>query len=154
MNSWNFLDANVWLALIWDRHEHAEKARAWFEKTSAERFLFCRFTQLTVLRLLTTAAVMGADVCTMAAAWDIWDQITADERIAILAEPEDIEPRFREQSQMGSASPKVWADGYLLAFAQAAGLKLVTFDRAIGARAVETVVLSEAIRRSPAQPIR
>ncbi|MEX2261215.1 MAG: TA system VapC family ribonuclease toxin [Bryobacteraceae bacterium] len=141
MNTWNFLDANVWLALIWDRHEHAERARAWFECASAERFLFCRFTQLTVLRLLTTAGLMSADVCTMAGAWQIWGKIAADERIAFLAEPEGIEPRFRGHSQLASASPKVWADAYLLAFAQTAGLKLITFDRALGTHAAEAVVL-------------
>ena len=58
MNTSNFLDANVWLALIWDRHEQSEVARCWFEQAPDGSFVFCRITQLTVLRLLTTAAVM------------------------------------------------------------------------------------------------
>jgi len=141
MNTSNFLDANVWLALIWDRHEHSPTARAWFEGETEGRFLFCRFTQLTVLRLLTTASVMGRDVQTMKGAWDIWEKIAADERVGFLPEPEDLEPRFRKHSRLATASPKVWADAYLLAFAQAAGLALVTFDRALGRRAGEGVVI-------------
>jgi hypothetical protein len=42
------------------------------------------------------------------------------------AEPA-IEPEFRRQ-RLGTSSPKVWADCYLLAFATVAGLKLLTFD--------------------------
>lgn len=142
MNTSNFLDANVWLALIWDRHEHSNVARAWFEQAAEARFLFCRFTQLTVLRLLTTASVMGGDVRTMKGAWDIWDKIASDDRIGFLPEPDNLESRFRKHSRLASASPKVWADAYLLAFAQAAGLTLVTFDRALGNRAAEGVVIS------------
>ena len=65
MNALNFLDANVWMALLWDRHVRSERAREWFQRVADEQFLFCRFTQLTTLRLLTTEAVMGQDVCTM-----------------------------------------------------------------------------------------
>lgn len=142
MNTSNFLDANVWLALIWDRHQHSELARAWFDRVDEGRFLFCRFTQVTVLRLLTTASVMGADVQTLRGAWNIWDQIAADHRIGILSEPDDLEPGFRKHSRSSTVSPKVWADAYLLAFAQAAGLTLVTFDRALGSRAVGAVVIA------------
>jgi predicted nucleic acid-binding protein len=80
----NFLDANVWLALIWNRHEQFEIARSWFERADEEQFLFCRFTQMTVLRLLTTKAVMGSDLRTSAEAWTIWDQIVSDERVGFL----------------------------------------------------------------------
>ena len=142
MKTSNFLDANVWLALIWDRHEHAEIARAWFEHAENERFLFCRFIQLTVLRLLTTASVMGHDVRTMKGAWSIWDAIALDDRIGFLPEPDDIDLRFRKHSRLTTASPRVWADAYLLAFAEAAGLTLVTFDRALGSRAVGSAVIS------------
>jgi hypothetical protein len=141
MNTLNFLDANVWLALLWSRHSHAEKARAWFEHSAEEKFFFCRFTQLTVLRLLTTAMVMGEDVRKMAEAWALWDQVCADDRIAFLPEPETIEQEFRKLSSLRSSSPKVWADSYLLAFASVAGLKLVTFDRGLHGRRAEVLVL-------------
>ncbi len=131
MNTLNFLDANVWLALLWSRHVHSERARLWFEKASEEEFFFCRFTQVTVLRLLTTEAIMGKDAKTMAEAWGLWDRVWADSRIAFLAEPDSLEKEFRSRSRLASRSPKVWADAYLLAFAAVADLKLVTFDRSL-----------------------
>jgi toxin-antitoxin system PIN domain toxin len=141
MNTLNFLDANVWLALLWGRHIHSEKAREWFERSGEEKFLFCRITQVTVLRLLTTATVMGGDVKHMREAWDLWDEVCADDRMEFLSEPGAIEPEFRRLSALRSPSPKVWADAYLLAFASVAGLKLVTFDRGLRSRGVEVHVL-------------
>ncbi|MGC2656722.1 MAG: TA system VapC family ribonuclease toxin [Bryobacteraceae bacterium] len=142
MNTSNFLDANVWLALIWERHEHSGVARSWFKKAADEHFLFCRFTQLTVLRLLTTVSIMGRDVRTMTSAWVIWDQIVSDDRVALLAEPDDLEPEFRRQSRLATPSPKVWADAYLLVFAIAARVTLVTLDRALGSRARKPVIIT------------
>ncbi len=134
MNTLNFLDANVWLALLWNRHLHSEQARLWFEESSDQQFFFCRITQITVLRLLTTETIMGKDVKTMAQAWNLWDRVWADSRIAFLPEPEHLEAEFRSRSRLSSRSPKVWADAYLLAFASVAGLTLITFDRALKSR--------------------
>ena len=39
-------------------------------------------------------------------------------------------------------APKDWADSYLIAFAQSAGIRLVTLDKAIGHRASDTILLS------------
>ena len=141
MNTLNFLDANVWLALLWSRHVHSETAKLWFENASQEEFFFCRFTQITVLRLLTTEKVMGKDTKTMTEAWALWDRVWADTRVSFLPEPANIEKDFRSYSRLSSPSPKVWADAYLPAFASVAGLKLVTFDRALKARAVDILVL-------------
>lgn len=141
MNALNFLDANVWLALIWSRHVHSERAQLWFEQAGEEQFFFCRFTQVTVLRLLTTAQVMGKDARTMTEAWSLWDRIWADTRIVFLPEPDDIEREFRSRSRLSSRSPKVWADAYLLALAAVAGLKLVTFDRALKSHGVDVLIL-------------
>jgi predicted nucleic acid-binding protein len=77
----------------------------------------------------------------MAGAWKLLDQIQADDRIEFLSEPEGLEREFRARSRMPSRSPKVWGDAYLLAFASAAGLKLVTFDRALKSRGAEVLVL-------------
>lgn len=141
MNTLNFLDANVWLALLWSRHIHSERAREWFEAAGEEQFFFCRFTQLTILRLLTTESIMGKDTKTMSEAWRVWDRVWADTRIAFLPEPEDMEKEFRSRSRLSSRSPKVWADAYLLAFASVAGLKFVTFDRALKAQGANLLVL-------------
>ncbi|MGA2202058.1 MAG: TA system VapC family ribonuclease toxin [Terriglobales bacterium] len=131
----------MWLALIWSQHVHSEKARSWFEQAGEEQFFFCRFTQMTVLRLLTTDQIMGTDAKTMSEAWSLWDRVWADTRIAFLPEPDDLEKEFRSRSRLSSRSPKVWADAYLLAFAAVAGLKLVTFDRALQSRGNNVLVL-------------
>lgn len=141
MDTLNFLDANVWIALLWDRHVHSEKARHWFEQAAEEQFFFCRLTQVTVLRLLATEQVMGKDTRSMAEAWGLWDRLWADDRIAFLAEPGGLEREFRLRSRLPSRSPKVWADAYLLAFASVAGLKLVTFDRSLRSRGSDVLVL-------------
>jgi toxin-antitoxin system PIN domain toxin len=137
----NFLDANVLLALLWDRHVHSERARKWFDQTDDGESVFCRFAQLTVLRLLTTEPVMGGDARSMAAAWIAWDVLAADSRLVFMAEPTDLEIEFRSRSRFPSRSPKVWADAYLLAFASAAGLTLVTFDRTLRPRGADVLVL-------------
>jgi hypothetical protein len=93
------------------------------------------------LRLLTTEALMGSDVLTMASAWDVYDQCSADERIAFLAEPDTLEPGLRSFSSGRRASPKLWADAYLAAFANTAGLKLVIFDRAFRTKPVNCEIL-------------
>ena len=48
---------------------------------------------------------------------------------------------FREYSRLSRRSPKVLAAPYLLAFASVAGVKFVTFDRALQSRGVEVLLL-------------
>lgn len=144
MATLNFLDANVFLALLWGRHIHSETARSWMEQSLDDQFFFCRLTQLTVLRLLTTEKIMGKDTRTMAEAWNLWDQLLTDALIEFLPEPPMLEQEFRSHSRLANRSPKVWADAYLLAFASLAGLRLVTFDRALKVRGVDVLVLQSA----------
>src|SRR3954467_5232687 len=129
MNALNFLDTNVWLALVWERHANSDSARQWFDSRGEEQFLFCRFTQVALLRLLTNRAIMDKEVQSMAGAWEIYDGCCADERIAFLAEPDGLDPRLRALARGRQSSPNVWADAYLAAFAATAGLRLVTFDK-------------------------
>lgn len=136
-----FLDVNVWIALIWGGHVHSNAARQWFNQAEEEKLFFCRFTQVAVLRLLTAGSVMGNDTQSMAGAWKLWDRLTADSGISFLEEPAGLEVDFRSRSQSPNASPKVWADAYLLAFASAAGLRLVTFDRSLRSRGTDVLVL-------------
>jgi len=84
---------------------------------------------------------MGKDVKKMHEAWDLWDQVCADDRIEFLSEPEAIEREFRSLSSLRSSSPKVCVDAYLLAFASVAALKLITFDRGLRSRSAEVQVL-------------
>lgn len=77
----------------------------------------------------------------MTGAWALWDRVWADTRVSFLAEPANLEKDFRSYSRLSSSSPKVWADAYLLSFASVAGLKFVTFDRALKGRVVDILVL-------------
>lgn len=84
---------------------------------------------------------MGKDVRSLSQAWDLWDRIWADPRIAYLPEPETLEIELRIHTRLPSKSPKIWADAYLISFAIVAGLKLVTFDRGIQSRRADILIL-------------
>lgn len=129
----SFPDMNIWLALAAPEHVHAALARHWWELESGA-IAFSRLTQLGFLRLTTTAAAMDGKPLTIAQAWRVYDRFYDDDRVLFIAEPPEIDQRFREKAVGRQASPKIWADAWLLAMAQAAGGTLVTFDRALGAR--------------------
>jgi hypothetical protein len=133
MTSLSFPDVNVWLALASPEHVHHGPARRWWEGDTG-RIAFSRSTQLGFLRLMTTAAAMDDTPLTMAEAWRVHDRLFEDDRVVFLLEPANVEIRFREYASGATASPKLWADAWLLAFAQTAGGILVTFDRTLAAR--------------------
>jgi hypothetical protein len=130
MSSLRFPDINVWLALAAPEHVHAAIARRWWvEETGA--IAFSRLTQLGFLRLMTTAAVMDGKPLTVAEAWRVYDRLYDDDRVMFVSEPPGVEKHFREKASARTASPKLWADAWLLAVAQAARGILVTFDKAL-----------------------
>jgi toxin-antitoxin system PIN domain toxin len=140
-----FPDINVWVALTHAAHVHHLVVHDWFESLEgAGHLCFCRFTQLGFLRLLTAETVMGDEVLTQAEAWKVYDQWLRDDRVAFVDEPSGIERRFRARSRSRQAAPKAWADAYLAAFAEAATLTLVTFDRAFRGHLASLVLLSDA----------
>jgi predicted nucleic acid-binding protein len=94
------------------------------------------------LRLMTTAAAMDGRPLSMAGAWRVHDRLYEDDRVAFVTEPAAADTRFRVHACGGAASPKLWADAWLLAFAETAGGSLVTFDRALAARSGRCVLLS------------
>ena len=122
-------DVNVLLALCYEGHVHHPQALTWFEGQEDFEVVLCRNTQLGLLRLLSNPAVMGQDACTLEQAWGVYDIIVRDTRFEFTAEPEGLEPFLRLYSSAGQVSPKLWQDAYLAAFARAAKLRLVTFDR-------------------------
>ena len=58
MTKRSFPDINVWFALAVADHPHHSAAIGWWNAATAAAG-FCRLTQIGLLRLLTTAAVMG-----------------------------------------------------------------------------------------------
>ncbi len=131
------------MALAHDVHPHNRAAVQWGEALDpAARLYFCRFTQLSVLRLLTTPAAMGDDKVTMAEAWHIYDRFYLNGNILMAEEPKGLEASLRARTMKQESSHKVWADAYLTAFAELAGLRFVTFDKALAGKTRGAILLT------------
>jgi predicted nucleic acid-binding protein len=64
-------------------------------------------------------------------AWDAYHALLADDRIAFRAdEPPGLDALWESLAVRDTASPKLWMDAYLAAFALAAGHRMVTTDAA------------------------
>jgi uncharacterized protein len=124
-------DINVWLALAAPEHPHHSLAERWWQRHEGP-IAFARLSQLGLLRLTTTAAAMGGKPLTIDEAWRVYDRFYDDDRVTFALETSDVEKRFRESAVGQAASPKIWADAWMLAMASAAGGALVTFDQALG----------------------
>lgn len=127
----DLLDVNVWLALSAEGHAHHEAAQTWVAGRESHPLIFCRITQMALLRHLTTAAIMGSHVCTQKTAWRIYDSALTRRGTHFLSEPPALEKIWRDQTASEQAAAKTWTDAYLAAFARGHGLRLVTFDRAM-----------------------
>ena len=143
MSSLVFPDVNVWLALAAPEHVHAAAARRWWERET-NPIVFSRMTQMGLLRLVTTAAAMDGKPLTMTQAWRVYDRLFEDDRVGFVAEPAEVETRFRKHTASRTASPKLWADAWLLAVAEAAQGTLVTFDRGLAARGAHCLLAEPA----------
>jgi uncharacterized protein len=91
--------------------------------------------------LLTNESAMGREVLTQVEAWAAYDGLIAYPGNRMVDEPSAIDACFRQFTSSRLAANKPWANGYLAAFAQAAGLTLVTFDRALAAKVDGAVLL-------------
>lgn len=141
MTSSSFPDVNVWLALLLEDHVHRVLVRQWWDSAESGMY-FLRLTQVSVLRLLTTSAAMNGRPLRMTEAWAAYDSLFDDDRVAFLDEPTDIDVVFRKYSVKHHASPKLWADAWLLAFAECAGGAVITLDQGLAARASHAILLA------------
>jgi uncharacterized protein len=142
-------DSNVWLALALSRHAFHGMARAWLaDRKPREAALFCRSTQQSFLRLLTTRAVLtpyGIPPLSNKAAWSAYEGFLADERISWVEEPPGLESHWKKLGGHSKASPKLWMDAYLAAFAIAGGYQLVTTDKGFKQfKGLDLLLLSKA----------
>jgi toxin-antitoxin system PIN domain toxin len=142
-------DSNVWLALALSKHSHHNAARGWLETVEAPAsVLLCRATQQTFLRLLTNSTVLGAygnPPLTNRQAWSAYEALLKDDRIAFrVDEPPGLEPLWKELGVRAMASPKLWMDAYLAAFALAGQYRMVTTDAAFRQfRGLDLLVLEQ-----------
>lgn len=136
------VDVNVWLAAAWARHAHHPIAKRWID-AEEDDMVFCRVTEMALLRLTTNRAVTGDDALTRRQAWDLLVALQRDPRIKFAPEPRGLAPIWIAFSKRDDRSHLLWTDDYLAAFAQAAGAELVTLDAALRARypSVDVTVL-------------
>jgi uncharacterized protein len=86
-------------------------------------------TQLGFLRLVTNKKIFPRDALTMCQAWDSFDEMFSDYRVAFAEEPHNLETAWRSITQQATYSTKVWNDAYLAAFAQTVDFEVVSFDK-------------------------
>jgi uncharacterized protein len=122
-------DVNVWLALASSRHIHNQAAAHWFDGISEGEAVFCRVTQMALLRLLTNARVMGIDAVRPVEAWNVYQTLTQDSRVCFSIEPPGLERAWLKLTRRPQVAQNRWTDTYLQAFAALRELSIVTFDK-------------------------
>lgn len=126
-------DLNVWIALAFTTHPKHAQAKIAFESASRESpTVFCRATQQSFLRLVTTSAIQkcyGSERISNALAWDRWEYLAAMPQVLFLGEPPDLEMHWAGYATLKTPAPKVWMDAYLAAFARGYAIQMLTLDR-------------------------
>lgn len=127
-------DANIWVALTFAAHPHHAQALAHFAtRTPESPACFCRATQQSFLRLVSSPSILeayGATGLTNADALRTLNAWTALPQVSYAEEPAGLEPLWHEFAKRETASPKLWMDAYLAALAVTQNLELITLDRA------------------------
>jgi toxin-antitoxin system PIN domain toxin len=129
-----FPDLNVWLALTDNGHEHSDEAWNWLNSLPNDaKLLFSRYTQIGLLRLLVTPAVMGEATLTLGKAWGVYDSWLEDPRVDFYPDPREASAAFRRYTAPFATrkASKAIGDSWLLACASELNARLVTFDRAL-----------------------
>jgi toxin-antitoxin system PIN domain toxin len=102
------------------------------EATAAIPAVFCRSTQQSFLRLVSTptlAKVFGAEGLTNKDALVALEAFLILPQVCEREEPPGAPALWRRLASRDSSSPKVWMDAYLAAFAITGGLRMVSLDR-------------------------
>lgn len=129
----NLFDTSVWLAAIFTTHPfHLSAQNALRQASPAQPAVFCRATQQSFLRLATTPALLkayGATGLTNRDALVTLGALMALPQVCERAEPPGTPVLWHRLASLPTASPKVWMDAYLAAFAIGGGLRLVSLDQ-------------------------
>ncbi len=121
-------DANFWLALAWSGHVAHPVAKSWWEADSRRQIIFCRVTEMALLRLLTNRTILRDEAKTQAGAWQIYETLRRSPRVEFLGEPPGFNQQWQNFSSRDTTATQRWSDDYLAAFARTSGLRVVTFD--------------------------
>lgn len=125
-------DVNVWLATLVAEHPHHDAASLWWRTIvipDRHHVVFCRLTQLGLLRLLSNERVMGPSRMDYAQAWNAMRTIVAQEHVSVQGEPAGLEQQLAGFCALPGSSSGFWTDAYLAAFAIAGGHRFASFDR-------------------------
>lgn len=128
------IDSNVWLAIAFDRHASHEAALRWISNATPEcPACFCRATEQSVLRLLSTPPIQTlyeSPVITNQGAIQLLNEWQSQPNVACVDEPTGTRDLWLHLANRNTTSPKLWMDAYLAAFAISGELQLTTYDKA------------------------
>lgn len=128
----SLFDTNVWIAVLFDSHPfHQQAQRILLEATPKMPAVFCRSTQQSFLRLVSTSALLktyNAERFTNREALVALNALLSLPQIAERNEPPAILALWHRLAARDTASPKIWMDAYLAAFAINDGLRIVSLD--------------------------
>lgn len=127
------IDTNVWLAAAIEGHgSHAKAVEILGTATPAHPACFCRALEQSTLRLLSTPSIQShyeTGLISNQTAIGLLDAWRSRPGIICLDEPVGTRELWLRLADRGTASPKLWMDAYLAAFAISGGLALVTLDK-------------------------
>lgn len=120
------------MAAVFPSHPlHQAAADLLRQATASQPAVFSRLTEISFLRLATTPALLrayGAEGQTNRDAVMMLQALLALTQVVEIPEPEGTLDVWLRLADRRSASPKVWMDAYLAAFAIAGDLRLATLD--------------------------
>lgn len=129
----SLLDSNVWVALTLEGHQFHSVAASFFQNVGADSTLYvCRSVEQSWLRLITTPSIQfsshslpfGNDTAVIhIRKWLAHPQVRL-----LHEEPPATRELWLHLASRPTASPKLWMDAYLAAFAISGNLRFVTFD--------------------------
>lgn len=128
MASIDLLDVNVWVALSVPKHPHHLRASYYWQNEASARVAFNSHTMLGLVRVVSNAAVFGGQQLTVDAAWQLYRAWRKDQAVMFAVEPSRCNAVLDGMVVSGLVQRRTWSDAYLASFAEAGGLRLVSFD--------------------------
>lgn len=129
----SLIDTSVWVAAAFLYHPAHRQAEAELRRaTGRHPACFCRATQQSFLRLITTPSLLRqyrATGFTNRGALGEYQMFRSKLAVVEVNEPPGTVALWHRLAARDTASPKVWMDAYLAAFAITGRLEFVTLDR-------------------------
>ena len=134
------LDVNLFMALLWENHEHHQIVRRWFR--SVNGFVTCPVAQLGFARV-SSHPLLGYGM-TPDQAFGVLRRFLADSRHRFLPDDLSSEDRVVRTDLMSGANQIT--DYYLVALARQHGLSLATLDEPLARAFASEVGLVALVR--------